>query len=350
MIYYDGELVDYTNKKCDTPEAVLVREQMAELHNKFFEKNAPGYAIIRFPKGARKKDEVTGNWYHPKPFPVFHKSADRMWVYARSKKTVIKDKETYGDAFTVIRDPHMIQKKDIEFLWFLVYHSSDVKHKLLIVENLEEKAKKEANDIASDVDIRFMIYGKSSPIASNDALFREIGTIFDIKEAKRMGINQLKNAIYSAVSEGEKTKNRFINFEVFERLTNGKKSLRTSLIVREAINDGSVKFNTKDYKWYLASGQEFVEPILSVKLENLSHKEELLIEAALSDGSVKGAIFSALGRADYESCEELREFSKQQLMGMASRYECDVQNTDTGEKLVEKICSKIGLEYKPKPK
>jgi len=131
-------------------------------------------------------------------------------------------------------------------------------------------------------------------------------------------------------------------------LVNGKRTLRTASIVREGINDGTLKFNSKDYKWYFASGGEFVEPLLTLKLQDVVHKEELLIEAALLDATLKGAIFSALGRRDYDSVDELREFTKQTLMSMVSRYGLKCEPTDTTEKLVEKICLHIGVEYKPR--
>lgn len=348
MIYYNGEFVDYRDNNNKGELESKLRSEIHDIDQKYFGKTAQGFAIVRFPKGKRIQDEVTGTWYPVKPFPTFHKSADRMWIFSRTKKTSINGRENYGDAFTIIRDPYKITKKDIEFLWFLLNHSSDVKAGLLQIEDKEAMATKEAKEFSSDVDIRYLIYGKTSPIGRNEELFRKIASVFGIKDVERHGFNQLKNIVYGIVSEGENSGSRFINFDVFEKLVNGHQRLRLSFIIREAISDGSIKFNQKDYKWYFASGGELIEPLFTVSLKDLQHKEELLIEAAILDLSLKGAILSALGRADFENVDELREFNKQTLMSMTSRYGLDVTNKDNVESLVEKICGKFGIEYKAK--
>lgn len=349
MIYYDGILVNY--KDLDNDESGKGKEvasQIAEIQTKFFGKNATGYAVLRFPNGTRKQDEKTGMWYPAKPYCVFHKSQDRMWVYSTRKKTTINDVDNYGDAFTVIRDPYVIQKKDIEFLWFLVNHCTDVKAKRIFIEDLEEKAEKQARDMASDVDIRFMIYGKSSPFANSEELFRKIATSFGVKDANRKGFYQIKNDVYSLVSDGEKNGSRFINYEVFEKLVNGKRSLRAAYIIRTAIEDGTLKYSTKDFKWFITSGGELVEPVFSVKLADVAHKEELLIEAVLNDAMLRGTIYSALGVRDFDSVEELREFSIQTLRSMVKNYGEKVDTKDSAEELVKKLCAMTSTEYREK--
>lgn len=347
MIYYDGILVNY--KDLDNDESGKGKEvasQIAEIQTKFFGKNATGYAVLRFPNGARKQDEKTGMWYPAKPYCVFHKSQDRMWVYSTRKKTTINDVDNYGDAFTVIRDPYVIQKKDIEFLWFLSNHCTDVKAKRIFIEDLEEKAAKQAKDIASDVDIRFMIYGKSSPFVNSEELFRKVATSFGVENVNRLGFNQVKNALYGLVSDGEKNKNRFINYEVFEKLVNGKRSLRAAYIIRTAIEDGTLKYSNRDFKWFITSGGELVEPVFNVKLADVAHKEELLIEAVMSDATLRGTIYSALGIKDFDTVDELREFSIQTLRSMMKNYGIKVDTKDSAEELVKKICEQTNTEYK----
>jgi hypothetical protein len=256
--------------------------------------------------------------------------------------------EDYVDKFTVVRDPYTIQAKDIEFLWFLLFQSAALKARRIYIEDMEADAEVVAKERASDVDVRYLIYGKTSPIAQDREVFKQVGSVFGVKDINRLGFMQLKNVIYGLVTEGEKRGNRFINFDVFEKLVNGHNARRVSFIIREAINDGSIRFNPKDYKWYFAIGGELTEELMSIKLKDVPHKEELLIEAVLSDGALKGAIFSALGRSDFESADELREYDRKVLFSMSNRYGVELTNKDTKEQIVEKLCEKLGMEYKPK--
>lgn len=346
MLYYNGELFDWQKGKGELESQV--RSQMNELNQRFFGENAPGYAILRYPKGARKKN--SSGYYEPlKPYTVDHYSPDNNWVFSRYRKRLGKNgNEDYVDKFTVVRDPYTIQAKDIEFLWFLLNHSAALKARRIYIEDMEADAEVVAKERASDVDIRYLIYGKTSPIAQDKEIFKQVATVFGVKDINRLGFMQLKNVIYGLVTEGEKNGNRFINFESFEKLVNGHNARRISFIVRGAINEGSIRWNAKDYKWYISIGGEFTEELMSVKLKDVPHKEELIIQAVLSDGALKGAIFSALGRSDFESDDELREYDRKVLISMSSRYGVETSSKDTKEQIVEKLCQKLGVEYKPK--
>lgn len=345
MLYYNGKLVDYKNGKDEFSSKL--RADLHELSERFFGSNAPGYAILRYPKGERRKN-VTGLYEPVKPYVVDHRSYDGQWFYSKKAPRIVNGREEFTDRFTVVRDPYTIYERDLEFLWFLLNHSSSLKAGRIYVEDKEALAEKEAKSLASDVDIRFMIYGKQSPIAQDKEIFRQVATIFGVKEVGRLGFMQLKNVVYGLVSNGERDGNRFINFDVFEKLVNGNVRRRVSHTVRSAINDGSLKFNPKDYKWYFSVGGEYVEELHTLKLIDVPHKEELLIEAALSDGALKGAIFSALGKDDFENADELREYDRKVLMGMGNRYGVEVSSKDTKEDIVKKLCEKLNVAYTPK--
>jgi len=346
MLYYNGELVDWQKGKKEIE--ANVRVQMNDIYERFFGDNAPGYAIVRYPKGTRKKN-VSGYYEPVKPYIVDHYSADNLWVFTRYRKRQDKEgREDYVDKFTVIKDPYVIQKKDIEFLWFLMHQSASLKARKIYIEDKEAIAEETAKQMASDVDIKYLIYGKTSPISNDKETFKQVATVYGIKDVNRLGFLQLKNIIYGLVSEGEKNGNRFINFATFEKLVNGHTARRISFIVRGAVNDGSLRFNPKDYKWYFSIGGDYTEELLQLKLKDVPHKEELLIEAALSDGALKGAIFSALGRQDFESDDELREYERKVLIQMGNRYGIETSSKDTKEQMVEKLCKHLNLEYKPK--
>lgn len=343
MLYYNGELLDW--QKGESEIEIDVRMKMNDLDNKFFGKNAPGYAIIRYPRGTPRKNE--SGYYEPsKPYILDHKSFDGMMVYTKHKKVKGKDgEEVYLDKYTVIKDGYRIQAHDKEFLFFVLHYSSSYRAKRIYVEDYEAQAEQANKAMSEDIDIRYTLFSKQSPVSKDRELIKKVAIILGVENAERKGFEQLKNNIYSMVSEGEKNKNRFVNYEKFDKLVNGERARRVSYIVRSAINDGTLKFNPKTYKWCFASGSEFGEELFSVKVQDLQFKEELLVEAAMNDGALKGAIFSGLGREDYESDNELREYDRKVLMNMGNRYGLTFATKDTKEEIVKKLCEHLNIVY-----
>jgi len=346
MLYYDGQLVAWQDKSQEGV-AATVRGQIEELRSRFFAKDAPGFAILRYPKGQRKKN-VSGYWENKRIYTLDHRSFDGMWVYSKFKKKQKKDgTEDYGDKFTVIRDPHVIQAKDIEFLWYVVYQSSAYKAKRVHIEDLEGEAEVKAKELGSFVDVQYLIYGKTSPIVNDRKLFTEIATVFGVKDVERKGLFQLKNEIYSLVTNGETSGNRFVNVTQFDKLASGSLVRRTSYLIRSAINDGTLKFLTKDYSWWLMAGNTPMESLFGVNLKDMANKEELLMEAVLNDAALKGTIFSALGSDQFESADELRGYDRKNLMSMAKRYNIEFTISDKKEDIVKKLCEYLKLNYEP---
>jgi len=349
MIYYNGEFVNYKEPKLDTSgQGEAVRKQMDDINARFFNPKSAGFAIIRYPKGARKLDPVTGTPYPPKPFAVSNRSQDRMWVYSKVRPTLdAKGNQTFIEPNTYVRDPYMCRANDTdkEFLWFLINHSSAVRAKILFVEDLEEEARKEARKNADDIDVKFIIYGKQSPVSRDEQLLRDVALALGIQDVQKKGIYQVKNALYGIVTEGERTNNKFVNFDIFDKLVNGRKSLKTATTIRSAIGDGTLKFNKSDYTWYLAQAGDLIDAVMKVAFADIAHKEDKLIDAALKDDTIRATIFGALGLPEFDSVEELKEFRIQALQTMCKTMEIATTPTDKKDDLIKKICDKRGIKY-----
>lgn len=342
MIYYNDEPVLWKKKEGRDRVEQEVYEEILKIKEKFFGDRAAGHVKLLYPKG--KPKEKDGGFTVLKQFPIPLRSSDGVWRYSRTKR---KNDGKFVDSHIFIKHATPFKEKDVEFIWFLLNRSS-VLNKYIFIEDLEADASKEVEEMSKDADIRYAIMGKTSPIAKNEKMLREVAEIFSVPDVKKLGIAQLKKELYETILEGEDMGDTFVNFEKFEELTEGELKRKAAFNARQAINDGVVGF--KDKAWWIMHGRTHGEKLLQMKTSDLAFKEQVLIDEVVTNPSVRSRLFSALGIEEYTTAEELWELDRPTLMRKVNDEikAGEAKNNDGKESLIKKLCDHYNIEFTPK--
>jgi hypothetical protein len=335
MIYYDERPVLWDRKTGLNEIEKSVQDEITYLKNKYFSPNSPGVVRVIYKRGQM---EAAKNVFGIlKKFPIPLLSSDGLWRYSAARK----GKDGFVDSHMFVTYSTAYKEKDIEFLWFL-FNRSSVLNKFVFVEDKEAEAKKEVETMATDADIRYAIMG-NSPTAKDEKLIRQVSEIFGMKEVEKKGINQVKKELYDLLLDGEKMKDAFVNFRKFEEMTDGSNKRKAAYYAKASISDGTVKY--KDRAWYLMSGNEYSEKLMSIQAKDAAFREQLFIDEIVTNPNTRSRLFSAIGQEEIETAEDLRSLDRPVLMKKLKELGEVVKASDTAEVLVEKLCAKLGIKY-----
>lgn len=335
MIYYNDNPVNWNRTSGLSEIERLVKEEILQLKNKYFSDNTMQRVRVIYPHGKpEQKFRVFGVL---KLLPIPLKSADGLWRYSAS----LKGANGYADSHKFVTYSSVYSEKDIEFLWFLMNRCSML-NKLIFVEDLEAEAKKEVESLASDADIRYMIMG-NSPIAKDEYLIRQVSEIFGVRDVSKKGINQVKKELYDALVDGEKAGDKFVNYAKFEELTQADVKRKAAFYAKASINDGTVGY--KDRAWYLMSGREYSEKLMTINAKDAAYREQLFVDEIVNNPSIRSRLFQAIGQEEYSTPDEFRQIDRQSLLQKCKSLGIKTSPTDKAEELVEKLCGHYGINY-----
>lgn len=349
MIYYNGVLVRWNGKKegeyTETEQEVRDEiEGSKGIRQQYFADDTPKKVCLLYPRGKPKAEEADG--FNPlKLFPIPLNSGDGQWRWTRSIRGAVSKTNRTGftDHHRNITHSTKLKEKDIEFVWFLLNRSA-VMNKYVFIEDLEGDAKKEVDSMATTADIKYMITGNKSPIARDEDLIREVAAVFGVRDVDKMKFNQIKIALLDAVIEGQEMKDKFVNFEKFEELTEGNTKRRAAFIARTCIQDKVVGY--KDRAWYLMSGKSFEEKLVNVNAKDAAYREQLFIDEVVNNPNVQDRLYSAIGESDEVTLGGLRELERPALQKKYRELTGEFKNIKK-EELVQLLCEKNEIEYIP---
>lgn len=342
MIYYNHNLVDY--KKQRTDEEKKVYREITEIKNKYFADNTMGKMVLLYPKGARK--EADNGWTQLKKFMLPLRGRDGSWRYSQNIRNVEKkNNQGYADHHKPIINETALTIKDIELIWFLK-HASSALGKYLFFEDLEEDAKHEVEEMASDVDIRFMIMSPRSPIAKNEKRMREVASVFGVENVEKIGINQIKKELYDTIKNGEEYGDTFTNFETFDKLVSGETARKAAHIARRAIESNVVGYKTN--AWWIMSGRNHEERLISVPAKDGNVRDQVFIQAVVENDNVRSRVFAVMGEDENVTLEDLRAIDRPQLQKRAKELTGQFLNSKK-EEIIAELCKHYGINYSPLP-
>lgn len=341
MIFYNGQLFEW--KTDPSEEAKEISRTITELESEHFGEDKKGFCQLRYPNGVRVKNK-SGLYEPKKQFFLDLVSFDGKWRWSPTMPRNGRFQYKNGNHFK-IEDPYLFYKKDIELIWFLKTHCPQFKSGRVYFEDFEEKAKKEANERIENIDIQFAIYSNKSPIAKKLGLLREVADVFGVEGVKKLTRTELKNALYSTIITGEKTKSKYISLKRFEELTDNDAKMRAAGIIRKAIHNGELVFKKSDNTWYTYSDGDYIEALLKLKLSEYSNREHILLEKVLDDKSFKGKVYSELGVSDFTTRAEVEELDYPILLKMCGEEGITLEKGEKKkEDLVKKYCSHLEIE------
>lgn len=344
MIYYlDSPVVwDKKLKKAETRSQVeqIVYDEITAIRNKYFSDNATGRVKLLYPNG--KPKEKDGGFTIMKRFPIQLWSSDGAWRWTSARKP---QNGEYVDHHVFLRHDTVFTEKDIEFLWFLMNRSSAL-NKFIFVEDLEAESKKINEQMASDADIRFMLLSNKSPIAKDETTIKQLAEVFGVKDTRKKGIEQIKKELYDVLVEGEKSKDKFTNYNKFDELAGGDVKRKAAFNAKRAINDGIVKY--KDYAWWIMSGSVYDEQLVKMKPADSAYREQVFVDEIVNNAGTRSRLFAALGIEEITTTEDLRDMGRTALMNRCKDLGIKTEVKDDTEALVKKLCTHYNIEYLPK--
>ena len=352
MIYNMDREIDWKKRTGLTEIEKEVKDQIEEIRTAYFGEDTMGVVKLIYPRGEPERGEngeLLKVFGVMKKFPIELKSADGAWRYSPSRPIRTSKGLDFPEShkFVTFRTP--FREKDIEFVWFLIHHSSFLNNKHLYIEDLEKEAQKEIEEIASVADIQHAIAGKTSPIANDETLLREVAEVFGLKDVNKKKIGQIKTELLNEIIEGQKRNDRFINYEKFEELTQGNTKRKAAYVARKAIEDGMVKYKMTDHSWYIVYGRDMAEKLITIKAGDTDDRNEVLINEVVSNINIRSRLYDAVGEVETYYADDLRQMDKSTLQTKASLMkDVELKTTDTKEDIIKKICEATDIKYTPK--
>ena len=194
--------------------------------------------------------------YIPYSATISGDEGSEHWVYSRTPPSM-KD----GNLIFKNNGRWMYNKffsltlKDIDLIFFLEFKCPLIKQGNIYIENRAADAEKKSNEIASDIEIKYLIYGEGSPLASFPQKLRTLAAAWQVRNALEktqegeylVDLNILKHELFAAIKDGEKRKEN--GFEAFLNATKAHKLTEKRAVVQQAIDRRLIKYVSKEYKY-----------------------------------------------------------------------------------------------------
>ena len=194
--------------------------------------------------------------YIPFSATVSGHDGSEKWVYSRNTPTkkdgnlVFKNNGRWQHKTSF----HLILK-DIDLIFFLEYKCPLIKNGTFYIENKAKEAEVEASEISRDIEIRYLIYGENSPLASFPEKLRTLSAAWQVRNALEknqegeylVDLNILKHELFAAIKDGEKRKEN--GFQEFLNATKAHKLTEKRAITQQAIDRKLIKYVSKEYKY-----------------------------------------------------------------------------------------------------
>jgi len=169
-------------------------------------------------KGARNKRFPPQ--YIPYKATIDTPTGSEQWVYSRT--TPVKDRngnlKFNNNGRWVYKTSFLLTKNDLDLIFFLEYKCPLIKNNTFIVENKVLEAQKLADKEAKDVEIKFYIYGETSPLARFPEKLRTLAAAYGVRNAldKKpdgeyiIDISIIKHELFGEVKSAEKKRRKRI--------------------------------------------------------------------------------------------------------------------------------------------
>lgn len=351
MLFFRGNLVDLSEKNCKgLPEGDLMGDayrEIEELRSKYFGADKKGVIQLRYPNGRLRKHKASRSnaaVYEPKK--IFHlslKSRDGQWQWS-DRMADVNGINSHNYNKLKVSDPWLFYEKDLDLVWFIKSHCPQYKNGSVFFEDAEEVAEKEARETFGDIELKYMLSSRQSPLANDLNLLRDVASAFNIEGAPKMGKWELRNVLFEEVSSGEKRGDKYVNVDKLQVLTDNQAKMKAVSVVRKHMNMDVIKFNHKDNSWYIYSDDEWAVNLLKIRAIDKSNRVHILYDEIINKPQFKGKVFAELGISDFATKAEVKELGRPAVMSMCHQEGIEYEKKDTLDILVEKYCEKMGIK------
>lgn len=345
MIYFLNELVNWGNPK--TAVELEFAKGISELRSKYFGEDKPNVIKLEDPKGRR----VTNKSGYYEPFKIFPLEliggAQAEYRYTSRLPSLDKNgKPEFGGERKHVRHILELKKDDVELAYFLLKYNRQVLSGRIKMIDDEAVAEGIATKASDDLDLKFYIYSKNSPIAETPDVLKSVAIAFGINDVKSLGVNQIKNRIYEAVTAGNKSGDRFVNTQIFMGLVSDEDKREITHVLYDAITHKDLVYSTKDFSWHFSAGGEIGEAIFTVAGKDAGNAIQILINACINKKELRKTVFAFLGKQNFQ-LDLIRKKNILTLREEGKAKELKFNNNTSKEDLVKLIAEFDGVEYEP---
>ena len=194
--------------------------------------------------------------YIPYSATISGDEGSEHWVYSRTPPSMKDGNLIFkNNGRWMYKKSFSLTLKDIDLIFFLEFKCPLIKQGNIYIENRAADAEKKSNEIASDIEIKYLIYGEGSPLASFPLKLRTLAAAWQVRNALEknqegeylVDLNILKHELFAAIKDGEKRKEN--GFQEFLNATKAHKLTEKRAITQQAIDRKLIKYVSKEYKY-----------------------------------------------------------------------------------------------------
>lgn len=349
MIYHQNKFVDWNKSTGLNDIEKQVKKGIEEIREKYFKEGDPEEKkVVKFydQNGARTQN-VSGHWEPRKPFPLKFTGGRGEWRYTPTMPGLDKNGQPmFTESCKIMSEICYVREDEIELAYFLINHNPSVKSGRIKIIDDEKDAQEKADSYSDDLDLRYHLYGKASPVANDRNLLDDIASTFGVKDVESLGLAQLKNRIYDVVVSGDKSRNRFINTKEFMSLIDNEGKRQVAQVVYRAVKNGDLKYSNKTYGYHFVEGGVMGEKIIDIAGKDESSAVQILINECANNEKVRNDIYGYLGIKVDKMVESYRDKGILELKNIAKERELKFNwTTIKKEELVKLLCEAEGTNY-----
>ena len=282
-------------------------------------------ALVKKSKTTKGPVDEWNKNYIPYSATIAGEDGSEHWVYSKTPPTMKDGNLIFkNNGRWMYKKFFSLDLRDVDLIFFLEYKCPLIKRGTIFIENKAAEAEKKAEQIASDIEIRYLIYGENSPLASFPQKLRTLAAAWQVRNALEknkegeylVDLSILKHELFAAVKDGEKRKEN--GFEAFLNATKAHKLTEKRAIVQQAIDRKLIKYVSKEYKYvYLDTEGNDVGTICRITPQQIGNKvgalndyldlhdyDYNLIEKAVKHGNESGG--DATIRVEKPTREEIQ--------------------------------------------
>jgi len=162
--------------------------------------------------------------------------------------------------------------------------------------------RQKAEDRRNATKLYEVIYGENARLNIDLAYLRLIAKRWGIGAADLQGKDALQNKLHDVVSEAEVKKKRtqggrgIDEFIVDVRASDTNEQLKIAGNIRDAVDKGVLIFSPTEKKWQINYGDGTYKDVVAVSIDDLPHKDEVVILYMQEDNHTYSALLGAMGR------------------------------------------------------
>lgn len=189
---------------------------------------------------------------------------------------------------------------DPDLAYFLLEKHSMIKKGRYVVVDFESDEKKKADRRSKEVRLSNAIYGENTQLNLDLGYLRMVSKRWGIGNADSLSKSALQNALYDNVlaSDSKKGARTMEDFLRDIKSEDNTEQLRIGSTVRDAIDEGILVFDNINKEWQINYKDGTFKALLSVSVDDLPRKDEVLIVYLQGDNHSYAKLVAAMGGDD----------------------------------------------------